>query len=258
MELLLIKLFKEKGDKDIDEPKYLNESVLKFPASAISSLIYESKYLFKNAVFEIVAHALSLHREDILSDDKPKKVIAKSAEDMQTNVEDLYYKKVKTIYSEIIRYATTAQSTLKLTKKQDRTIDEIKVANRKMVEIIKDVHDTNKNVSMALNSDNEYLRKEYDNLRKKVVKVIREINEFRKEVNGKDHRVKLSELKKDAKEHIRSGNKSIDRLIRKEYITAEMASSLFNDYSNVNDIIKKMIEVAELLYAEQDTLLADN
>jgi len=33
-----------------------------------------------------------------------------------------------------------------------------------------------------------------------------------------------------------------------------MASSLFNDYANVNDIIKKLIEVAELLYDEKDSL----
>jgi phosphate:Na+ symporter len=33
-----------------------------------------------------------------------------------------------------------------------------------------------------------------------------------------------------------------------------MASSLFNDYSNVNDIIKKLIEVAELLYSSKDAL----
>jgi phosphate:Na+ symporter len=36
-----------------------------------------------------------------------------------------------------------------------------------------------------------------------------------------------------------------------------MASSLFNDNSNVNDIIRKLIVVAELLYGEVDTLLED-
>jgi phosphate:Na+ symporter len=36
-----------------------------------------------------------------------------------------------------------------------------------------------------------------------------------------------------------------------------MASSLFNDYSNVNDMIKKLIEVAELLYGETDPLLEE-
>ena len=37
-----------------------------------------------------------------------------------------------------------------------------------------------------------------------------------------------------------------------------MASSLFNDYTNVNEIIKKLIEVAELLYGKTDTLLDNN
>ena len=37
-----------------------------------------------------------------------------------------------------------------------------------------------------------------------------------------------------------------------------MASSLFNDYANVNDMIKKLIEVAELLYGNKDSLFEKN
>ena len=37
-----------------------------------------------------------------------------------------------------------------------------------------------------------------------------------------------------------------------------MASSLFNDYTNVNDMIKKLIEVAELLYGNKDSLIEEN
>jgi len=37
-----------------------------------------------------------------------------------------------------------------------------------------------------------------------------------------------------------------------------MASSLFNDYANVNDMIKKLIDVAELLYSKKDTLLEES
>ena len=36
-----------------------------------------------------------------------------------------------------------------------------------------------------------------------------------------------------------------------------MASSLFNDYANVNDMVKKLIEVAELLYGSTDTLFGN-
>ena len=258
LETFLLRVIKEKADKDIHEPKYLNEAVLKFPGSAISSLINESKYLYKNAVFEIVAHGLNIHREDIKSDEKVKKIIKKSTEDLHTDVEDLYYKKVKTIYGEIIRYATTAQNDLKLTKKQNEAVTDIKIANRKMVEIIKDVRELNKNITLSLSLDNKFLQKEYDGFRKKLTKVLRIIYLFRKAEDSEVYAEKLSQLKKEAKDNIRLSNKSIDKLIRKDLITAEMASSLFNDNSNVNDMIKKLIEVAELLYGKKDSLLEDN
>jgi len=255
LERVLLRFFKERVDKDIDEPKYLNEAVLEFPGSVISSLIKESKYLYKNAIFEIVAHGLNIHREDIKSDKKVKKIVKKSTEDMQVDVEELYYKKVKNIYGEIIRYATTAQNTLELNKEQNTTITDIKIANRKMVEIIKDVRELNKNVTLSLNLDNKYLLNEYDSFRKKIIKVLRVIYLFRKTDNSEEYAEKLAQLKKEAKANIRQSSKSIDKLIRKNLITAEMASSLFNDYTNVNDMIKKLIEVAELLYGEKDSLL---
>ena len=255
LERFLIKFIKEKVDKEIDEPKFLNEAVLKFPASVISSLINESKYLYKNAIFEIVSHSMNIHRSDIISNEKLKKVIKRSTEDMHINVEELYYKKVKHIYGEIIRYATTAQSTLNLSKKQNQAVAEIKIANRKMVEIIKDAKELNKNVNFALTNDNKYLRNEYDGFRKKVAKVLRVIYLFRKSEDQNKYEKLLSELKEDARHNIRQSNKSIDKLIRKNLINADMASSLFNDYTNVNDMIKKLIEVAELLYSRKDSLL---
>ena len=259
LESFLLNTLKEKvEEKDISEPKYLYESVLEFPGSTITALVKESKYLFKNAIFKIVAHGLNLHRGDIISDLKIKKVIKKSTEDMHVDVEDLYYNKVKTIYGEIIRYATTIQNKFKVGKKQNRTLTEIKIANRKMVEVIKDVKELNKNVTIALNSDNQYLSNEYDNFRKKVAKVLRVIHLFRTEDESDIYAEKLAELKQEAKDNIRHSNNSIDKLIRKNLITVEMASSLFNDYTNVNDMIKKLIEVAELLYGNKDSILDYN
>ena len=251
----LLRFFKDRKDKDIDVPKYLNTAVLKFPGSIISALINESKYLYKNAVFEIVAHGLNIHRDDIKSDKKIKDIVKKSHQDLNINIEDIYYKKVKHIYGEIIKYATTAQKELKLNDKQIKTILDIKIANRRMIEIIKHVRELNKNISSSLDIDNKYVLKEYDGFRKKITKVLRIIYLFRKADNSEVYAKKLAQLKKEAKENIRYSNKSIDKLIRKDLISAEMASSLFNDFTNVNEIVKKLIEVAELLYGKTDTLL---
>ena len=255
LEKFLLKLFKENDNKGIEEPKYLNEAVLEFPGTLISSVLNESKYLYKNAIFEIVAHALNIHRDDIKSDMKIKKIIKQSDEQIKTDIEDLYYSKVKNIYGQIISFTTRGQQELKLTKKQNNRLSELRLANRRMVEIIKDTRELEKNVSLFLESDNEEIKKEYNKFRKKVVKVLRVVYLFRKNEDKDEYFKQLMKLKKEAKTALHSDNKSIDRLIRKNLITTDMASSLVNDNVNVNDLIKKLIQVAELLYSEKDVIL---
>ena len=246
---------KQEEDKKIDEPKFLIESVLKYPETAISTLTKESKYLFKNTIFEIVAHALNIHRTDIKSDMKVKKIIKKSNVLFDTNVRELYATRVKNIYGEIIKYATKAQSTLKLTETQNNDLLELKVANRKMVEILRYVGELSRNVGLYLNSDNKYIKKEYDKIRNKVVKVLRTIHLFRTEKQNEAYHKKLMELKQESKEIIFANNLKIDELIRNDLITVDMASSLFNDYDNVNAMIDNLIDVADLLYGKTDTLI---
>ncbi|NNK19213.1 MAG: Na/Pi cotransporter family protein, partial [Maribacter sp.] len=242
-------------EKEIDEPKFLSEKVLNYPETLLISLVNESKYLFKNAIFEIVAHALNIHREDITSDLRLKKVIKKSKEDFKTDVRELYYTKVKNIYGEILRYATTAQSELKLSKSENRRVSQVKLANRKMVEIVNDVKELGRNVSFYLNSENVHMRKEYDKFRRKIVKVLRIIYLFRTQEEKAQYYDKLITLRTEAKEGKHETTDSINKLIREGLITVDMSSSLVNDSDNVNDIIKKLIEVAILLYGEKDYLL---
>jgi phosphate:Na+ symporter len=255
LERFLLKTIKDKKSKDIHEPKYLIPTTLEFSGTAITALLNESKYLYKNSIFEIVAHAMNIHREDIKGGEKPKLIVKKSNKDFKTDIDSLYYTKVKSIYGEIIKYASTAQSTLDLTNGQNNAISQIKIANRKMVEIIKYARELNKNIGVALNDDNPHLRKEYNFYRKQLIRVLRTIHLFRTEAEYEIYARKLKQLKMKAKANLKQGNSSIDELIRKNLITVDMTSSLFNDYTNVNDMIEKLIEVAELLYGKIDSLL---
>jgi phosphate:Na+ symporter len=144
---------------------------------------------------------------------------------------------------------------LKLTKQQNKRLSELKLANRRMVEIIKDTKELEKNVSVFLVSDNEEIKNEYNKFRKKVVKVLRVIYLFRKKEDKDEYFNQLMILKREAKTALKEDNKSLDRLIRKNLITTDMASSLVNDNVTVNDLIKKLIQVAELLYSEKDVIL---
>ena len=244
--------------KTIDEPKFLTKDALKYPETALATLIKESKFLFKNAVFEIVAHALNIHRKDIKSDLKLKKVIKKSNILFETDIREFYTTRIKHIYGEIIKFATKAQSSLTLTETQNNEIAEIKIANRRMVEIIKDVNELSRNVTLYLNSDNTYIKKEYDKLRKRIAKVLRVTYLFRTEKDNKKYYKILKKLREEAKANIHTEHLEIDHLIRKDLITVDMASSLVNDNDNVNDMIKNLIIVAEILYGKKDTILEND
>ena len=134
-------------------------------------------------------------------------------------------------------------------------MSQIKVANRIMVKIIKDTKDLTKNIAIFSNSDNEHIQKEYNKFRKKVVKVLRVIYLFRTNEEKEEYYQQLLKLKKSAKIAVNTDNKSINKLIRKNLITIDMASSLVNDNVNVNELVRNLIQVAELLYSEKDAIL---
>lgn len=254
---LLNRIFKEKEEtENIELPKYLNESTLAYPQTAYESLLNESKRLFEKATFTIVSHGLNLHRTDIKGEEKLKKVIKKSKKELDIDVEEMYYRKVKTIYSKIIKYATLSQSKFSLSSEAMESFTKIKLANRNMVEIIKDIRGLRNNVNKYMTSDNQYIQKEYDSLRAKVSKVLRAVYITRKDESPEAaHLKRLESLKEKANKSDVLIDGTLDTLIRDQKISSAMATSLVNDSANVASISKKLIETAELLYINSDTLL---
>lgn len=243
------------GEVNVELPVYLNESVMAYPQTAIRALLDESKRLFERATFEIVAHGLNLHQADVKGEMKIKRLVKKSKEELNVDVEELYYSKVKTIYSKIIKYATLAQSKFSVGPKGMEAFTRIKLAARNMVEVIKNVRGLNKNVRQYMLSDNQYIQAEYDQLRVKVSRVLREIYHTRKAESPEAHLKRLGALRKKARKSDVLTNGTLDQLIREHKISSSMATSLANDSAIVALITERLIKTAELLYINNDTLL---
>ena len=246
---------KDKSLEQIEYPVYLNESVLAYPQTAIRALLNESKRLFEEAAFEIISHGLNIHRRDIKGNQKLKKVVANSRKELNMDIEELYYNKVKLIYSKIIKYATLAQSKFSLSPEAMEAFTRIKLANRNVVEAIKDTRGLRSNVTKYMQSDNEHVQKEYDRLRHKMSKVLREIYNTRKDESPHNHLERLEKLKSKAKRSDVLIDGTLDKLIRQKKISSVMATSLANDSDNIAGITKRLIETAELLYVNEDTLI---
>ena len=239
---------------------FLNDSALTYPQSAFAAIINETKRLFEETTFMIVAHGLNLHREDIKGDEKLKKIVKRSREQMDIDIDQLYYHKVKIIYSKIIKYATLAQSKFDLSPGAQEKLTHLKLANRNIVEVIKDTQGLHKNVSHYMLSDNPFIRKEYDKLRKKVSATLREIYLTRIDPNPSNHLESLEILKDKTLSSDPLIDGTLDCLINEQKISSIMATSLANDSENISRIIRILIETAELLYINTDihiTLLED-
>lgn len=248
--------YREEEEIGIEEPKYLNKNALNYPQTAISALLNESKRLFEEPVFEILAHSMNLHREDIRSDLKPKKIVRSSKEIIEINIDEIYYSKVKTIYGRIIEYGTKILSLFNLTSQKIDSVNKIKIANRYVVEAIKDAKTLQGNLDKYMLSDNQYIKKEYDKLRKKMTKVLRMVYFTMDYNSSEDHLKSLLKLKSKVRKSEALTDGSLDRLIREGLITSEMATSLANDSHYISDISSNLIKATELLYINNDSILA--
>jgi phosphate:Na+ symporter len=59
------------------------------------------------------------------------------------------------------------------------------------------------------------------------------------------------------KKHDATVNGVIDKLIREDLISAEMATSLMNDSSYAYDVARNLIDMGTILFGEHDPMISD-
>jgi len=234
----------------IEQPRFLDKSSLKYPQTAIKALLDESLRLLEKTTYKVITHGLNVHRKDIESDEELKEVI-KNIQIIELDVDRIYYDKFKNIYSQIVEYATKVQQQFELDEDKIRTIRNILRADRLMVLIVKMIKPLHQNMNTYLNSDNEYIREEYNNLRRMILKIVRLTRRARFDLSDDEHLQSCMKLKDTIEDHDVLLNGTIDRLVRENLITNTMATSLMNDSSLAIQISRHLVDVSLLLYSQK-------
>ncbi|MES9897806.1 MAG: Na/Pi symporter [Sedimenticola sp.] len=236
------------------EPKYLNESALELPDTAIEAVRKEAIHLYENA-FAIIAHGLSLHRHDILSDKDLETVIAEDNKVIEIDIDEQYNLNVKDLYSDIITYISKAQ--MVMMPDQNNELFLLRAACRDIVEAIKDTKHLHKNMAKYIQSDNKDIRAEYDRIRVNMGNVLRQISVVQE--NREDYTAifSLDTIKLDMEENDTTNNGMLEVLIHEGRISAQMATSLMNDSAYVYDVTKNLVQMGEALFAAGDQAMKD-
>jgi len=261
---LLEKIFKSKKfptklDEEVEGVKYLNESVLELPETAIIAITKETKHLY-DVAFKIIANGILLKKKNILSSMSVEDVIKDEHNLKDMSVKHEYTLKVKEISGEILHYATQAQNSM--SSEEIEKIFRLKLANKHLVAAIKATRHLEKNIKFYTKSKNEHIKEQYNIIRKNLVKLLRLIDTIDVMQDSEQIATLLSKAKLSTKKYDIITNGTADDLIRKGLITNQMAISLMNDSSYAYEISKNLINMAEEMFInrseEKEHLIADD
>ncbi len=246
----ILKVDTSRSDAGFDHARYLNDSVLELPSTSMAAIIRETKHLYDNA-FEIITHGLNLKRSNIISSMPLDKVIKDTYSKSAVNIDDFYNHKIKGIYGEIIDFSARAQSDM---SPQDiEVLYKLKLANRDLVEAVKDTKHLQKNLIKYANSTNEHIKEQYNRIRKDLAELLRTINIVATIEAEDEMLLLLSKAKVHTEKYDILANGTLDNLIREGLITNEMATSLMNDSVYAYNISKNLIAMAEITFTDRNS-----
>ena len=244
---LLVKLSEKLIQKKVSsasKPKYLNQSVLSNPDASLAALRKEIINLYENCQ-KAMLHALNIHTTG-LTRETLKVQLAKELTIIDTDIDEIYQKNLKSLYSEIIKFSSFAQENM--FDFQHKKTDELKRAAVLLVEVLRDTRDIQRNVNFYLKSKNEYIKEEYNILRKELAEMLIDINTLALLENDSEQLTQLELIKTELVHNDLASSEELDALIREDKIKATMATSYMNDSATGYSIQKKLVKVANILF----------
>ncbi|MBE0495962.1 MAG: Na/Pi cotransporter family protein [Campylobacterales bacterium] len=228
-----------------DDVLYLNEATLEFPDAAKEVLFKETKHLYVNGQ-SLIAYALSVRPGDITSGIAPEEIITQRSRPMPKDMEDLYERKFKPIYSKIIDFAVRAQTNAN--EADTEAIMEIRRASLRLAEAIKDAKHLQTNMLRYLASSNAYIAEEYNFIRASLIKQLRHINVLLNTEEEEMLTLFFGKIELESKAFDAVSGRSLDKLIREQKITNTMATSLMNDTAYASAIANNLTSMAKILF----------
>ncbi|MGJ0317663.1 Na/Pi symporter [Aliarcobacter cryaerophilus] len=244
---LLVKLSEKLIQKKVSsasKPKYLNQSVLSNPDASLAALRKEIINLYENCQ-KAMLHALNIHTTG-LTRETLKVQLAKDLTIIDTDIDEIYQKNLKALYSEIVKFSSFAQENM--FDFQHKKVDELKRAAVLLVEVLRDTRDIQRNVNFYLKSKNEYIKEEYNILRKELAEMLIDINTLSMLENDSDQLTQFELIKTELAHNDLASSEELDTLIREDKIKATMATSYMNDSATGYSIQKKLVKVANILF----------
>ena len=125
------------------------------------------------------------------------------------------------------------------------------------MEAIKDTKHLQKNLSRYVASDNENIRREYDQIRMNLAVVLRQLDTVRRQGHDSSAILSLDSIKVEMKRYDKALEIKLNNLIRERLISAPMSISLMNDSGYAYHVTKNLVKMGEVLFSTSESALKD-
>jgi phosphate:Na+ symporter len=236
------------------EAHYLLESTLNYADTATEAVRNETLHMWDNTI-DLIAHGIHIPRNAMLNKSSNLHELVITFPVKKSFDVDRYYElKIKSLYGEIISYIS--QTSFGWELEQSGEIYWLRIANQDMVDAIKDIKHLQKNLVHYAVSNNSDIKQQYNNLRVQIAKVVQSLELIRTAETRDIPSLMIDQLRLETDTLDSQLNKSINEMIRKRQITADMAVSLMNDKAYVYNISRKLIEMGYTLFIQQNKALS--
>ena len=235
---------------EIERPMYLSGGSGDIRDAAIEATRKESIRLYDLAA-GVITDGLNIRRDVLESEAKIKRVVKKSTDIIDEDIDELYEKKLKALYGAIVEYVIGSRGGYAKGRMKEE-LNSIRQAGQHVIEAVKGVKHLKKNLTKFMLSDNELVKKEYDRLRRLIITVLRDIETARNAQGSSRSVLPLDQIKLEIEEKTREFSHGLDKLIRKEHIDVQIATSLMNDISYCKEICWDLVEAGSVLFSAYD------
>ena len=235
---------------EIERPIYLSGGPGDIRDAAIEATKKETIRLYDLAA-GIIIDGLSIRRDALESGEKVKRIVKKSTEIFDEDLDELYERKLKALYGAIVEYVISSRGGYAKGRMREE-LNTIRQAGQHVIEAVKGVKHLKKNLTKYMKSDNQFAKKEYDRLRRLIITVLRDIEAARNSQEAPKSVLPLDQIKLEIEEKTSEFSQGLDKLIRKEHIDVQIATSLMNDISYCREICWDLVEAGSVLFAAYD------
>ena len=237
---------------EIERPRYLSAASGEIRDTAIRAARKETIRLYDLAA-GIITDGLSIRRDVLQSEVKVKRIVKKSTDIIDEDIDELYEKKLKALYGAIVEYIISSRGGYADGRLKEE-LNMIRQAGQHVIEAVKGIKHLKKNLTKVMKSDNQYIKKEYNRLRRLIITVLRDIETARNAEGESRSVLPLDQIKLEINEKTKEFSHGLDKLIRKEHIDVHSATSLMNDISYCREICWDLVKAGSVLFStfEQD------